>query len=112
MSMVKFLNPVVANMHNVKTNRFHPIAFREAPLPGCLPNGGFVRLKSIMHHTEGFMTRREAIVSCRELAKDLEAKLCIEKDIQWDRKSGPVKVIFLAELESFAGKSVGLDVKV
>ncbi len=51
-------------LHNDITGRYHPISFRESPLPGNNVNrpleAQVMRHKSIGHHTEGFATKEEA----------------------------------------------------
>ena len=91
------LNPIIANLHNVKTDRYHPILFEERPLPG---GGGPTRHKSRGHHTAGFATREEAIAECEKMANnpDMGGKLCIEKDFPWDGEETPVMVVFFAEV--------------
>lgn len=50
---------IVGMIHNVKTDRWHPVIFRDAPMPG--PNGyALGRVRSHGHHTTGFATRAEA----------------------------------------------------
>jgi hypothetical protein len=58
------LNPIIAMLHNEKTDRWHPIVFVEAPLPG--PNPPVTRHRSKMHHTTGFETRAEAEANARD----------------------------------------------
>lgn len=88
------LNPVVANLHNTATNRFHPILFKESPLPG---GSGPSRHKSVGHHTKGFDTRDEAIEECKRIAERQSAKLCVEKDFAWDGDDMPAMVVFFSE---------------
>jgi hypothetical protein len=46
---------------NTATQRFHPIIFREAPMPaGADDNWSHQRYKSLGHHTVGFDTLEEA----------------------------------------------------
>jgi len=47
-------------LQNAKTNRYHPISFRQAPMPGNAENGPAYRYKSFGHHTEGFDTLDQA----------------------------------------------------
>jgi len=48
-------------LQNTKTNRFHPILFRQAPMPGGADlTNQMQRYKSYGHHTEGFDTREQA----------------------------------------------------
>lgn len=50
---------IVGMIHNVKTDTWHPVIFRDAPMPG--PDGYKLgRVKSHGHHTTGFATRAEA----------------------------------------------------
>ncbi len=42
--------PIIANLHNMKTGRYHPILFHEVPLPGPPNNGKPERHKSKGHH--------------------------------------------------------------
>lgn len=92
------LNPIVANLHNTKTNRYHPILFDERSLPG---GGGPVRHKSQGHHTEGFDSREEAIAECERMSTDdrCGGRLCIEKDFPWDGEEIPAMVVFFGEVE-------------
>ncbi len=45
---------------NTATNRFHPISFRPAPMPGPVTENSLPRYKSLGHHTDGFDTIEEA----------------------------------------------------
>jgi hypothetical protein len=56
-------------LHNTKTGRFHPIVFRQAPMPsGVDTDFGMMRHKSKGHHTDGFDTIEAAqeyvVTSC------------------------------------------------
>lgn len=94
------LNPIIAMLHDTTNDRWHPIVFREAPLPG---EAGPTRHKSKSHHTEGFPTREEAITGCHELQGELgkhsigEVKLCLEKAFEWDGEGVPAMVVFFGE---------------
>jgi hypothetical protein len=90
-----FINPIVAMLHNTGTDRYHPILFRESPLPGNPEN--LVRHRSSGHHTKGFDTRPEALVSAEELAKRQDAKTCLAKDFEWDGRDIPAMVVFFKE---------------
>lgn len=85
---------IVANLHNTQTDRYHPILFRDSPMPG---GAGPARHKSAGHHTVGFDTREEAIADCEALAGRCEAKLCIAKDFPWDGEGIPAMVVFFTE---------------
>jgi hypothetical protein len=91
------LNPIIANLHNTKTDRYHPILFTERPLPG---GSGPVRHKSVGHHTVGFDTRDEAIAECRKMSEnpDCGGRLCVEKDFEWDGEGTPAMVVFFVDV--------------
>lgn len=88
---------VICNLHNIKTNRYHPISFRYAPPPsGDLPNGT-ARFKSIGHHTDGFNTRDEAITFCNGTLRAYYKEPVVvntEKDFVWDGEGTPAMVIW------------------
>ena len=97
------LNPVAAILHNTATNRWHPIFYREVPLPGPDTPGKPVRHKSIGHHTDGFATRQEAVTSAEGTAKLIVDKgqapsvgltLTEDQDGEWDGTSIPADVAF------------------
>lgn len=91
-------NPIIANLHNTKTNRYHPILFTESPLPG---GDGPTRHKSKGHHTKGFDTREEAIAECERMSADeyCGGRLCIAKDFPWDGEDIPAMVVFFGEVD-------------
>jgi hypothetical protein len=88
------INPIVAMLHNVSENRWHPILFIESPLPGPDEPGKPVRHKG--HHTTGFAKRHEAVESAMELAQRTEpaARLCLDKDFEWDGHEIPAMVVY------------------
>ncbi len=48
-------------LKNTSTDRFHPISFRRAPMPGGSDNDSVAKLhKSLGHHFEGIDTLEEA----------------------------------------------------
>lgn len=96
--MVMLFNPIVCNLHNTKTNRYHPILFVEYPLPGL---GSPIRHKSKGHNTDGFDTRDEAIAECKKLSEnaDIGGRLCVEKDFEWDGEGIPAMVVFFGEVD-------------
>lgn len=49
---------IFAMLRNTATDRWHPLLFRPAPLPGD-PEFSIPRYKSKGHHTEGFDTEQE-----------------------------------------------------
>lgn len=88
----------IGNLHNLATNRHHPILFRESPLPGNPEN--LVRSKSAGHHTVGFDTREESIAECQSMAKRLDgADLCIDSDFSWDGNDIPAMVAFFSKID-------------
>jgi hypothetical protein len=98
--MFAVFNPVIGMLHNTKLNRWHPILFVEAPLPGPPDVGEPVRHKSKGHHTAGFETRELALARAEELAKQIApdsigpVSMSLEKDILWDGDGIPALVTF------------------
>lgn len=97
------VNPVVAMMHNQKLNRWHPVIFREAPLPGPESADKPVRHKSSGHHTEGFEKREDAVMEAQKIARQIveqdmwsSCSLCLEpdQDAPWDGEGIPADVGF------------------
>ena len=90
------MNDVIAAaiLHNTATDRYHPILFRDAPLPGNPAH--LRRLKSIGHHTEGFTSHEAAAAS---LDDDRIAGAVLERSpgklIPWDGDDLPAMVCFL-----------------
>lgn len=97
------LNPIVAMLHDTTADRWHPLLFREAPLPGG--ERTLVRHKSKGHHTVGFATREEALVGCHEMAEKLKAdaigdvRMCLTKAFLWDGEGVPAMVIFFKDID-------------
>lgn len=89
---------IIANLHNMKTDRFHPILFGGYPLAR---NEGPGRFKSIAHHTIGFDTREESIAECRRMSEDPKCggTLCVDKDFAWDGEVTPAMVVFFIETD-------------
>ncbi len=99
-------NPIVAMLHNTKLNRWHPITFQEAPLPGPPSTDKLIRHKSLGHHTEGFSTRDEAVifakehaVRIKEVSVDGGAQTCLDEDIPWNGEDVPAISTFFTESE-------------
>jgi len=82
---------IVGNVHNIATDRHHPIVFRYAPTPS-----GCDRYKSIGHHTDGFDTRDAAIEFINHtLTKHFPGcQVNVDKDYAWDGSGTPAMVIF------------------
>jgi hypothetical protein len=100
------VNPIVAMIHDVKNNRWHPILYVESPLPGPPSDNKPVRHKSKMHHTGGFPTRDEAVKNANELAATVVKQGCWEsckmaivegEDIPWDGEDIPADVAFFTD---------------
>ena len=91
---------VILIYHNINEGTFHPVFYEESPLPGPLQDIGdvsMVRLKSNMHHTEGFATLEAAQENVRT---DLRIKIllpddniAIEQAIPWDGMAGGVQIV-------------------
>lgn len=91
-------NPIISLLHNVKLNRWHPIIFVEAPLPGPPDESRPVRHKSKGHHTEGFSVRDEAVAEARKLSERVApnvagaVQLALAQDLPWDGEGVPASV--------------------
>ena len=88
------VNGIVANLHNTKTNRFHPILFEERPTLS-----GFLKHRSRGHHTDGFDERKHAIEYCETLASRHNCRLCVDKDFPWDGEDVPAMVVYFTEVD-------------
>lgn len=100
------LNPVIAMLHNTKMNRWHPIFFREKPLPGPPGPDKPIRHQSSGHHTEGFATREEAIANIKDDLKGRierhlggTAEMCLDRDFPWDGEDVPAITVYFARTE-------------
>lgn len=102
-------NPIVAMLHNTKLNRWHPIVFLEAPLPGPPSDDKPVRHRSKGHHTTGFATRQEALDWIKNDLKMKDdvgpAKEALDKDFAWDGEDMPAMTVYFGEQD---GKIVPL----
>lgn len=75
-------------LHNVKTGRFHPIAFRQAPMPGLVDlNAEAQRYKSLGHHTEGFETKELALENIK--SDPAHMRLIEGLEYEWDETEDP-----------------------
>ncbi len=98
-------NPIVAMLHNVRANRWHPILYYECPLPGPPDAAKPVRHKSKGHHTEGYTTREDAIIGAKMVAAAVskecsdtgKCRLALEEDIPWGGDGIPADVAFFVE---------------
>lgn len=107
---------VICILKDERTGRFHPAFFEEKPLPGpveSVDETSVVRLKSKMHHTEGFEKLEDAI---KNLSDDLGAKIklpktniCVEP-IDWDGHIGIVWICYnwVKKDEAFSEKVIAL----
>lgn len=87
------INPIMAMLENTATRRYHPMVFRESPLPGGVSS--VVRHLSSGHHTEGFDTREEALLHCTEKQAALPTiRFALLRDFQWDGVDIPAQVAF------------------
>jgi hypothetical protein len=94
------MNPIIANLHNVKDNKFHPILFLAHPLFGNSGDFESIRYKSKLHHTDGFVDRDQSLDFCSTTMLDYtrrnfgEPCFCISKDFVWDGCELPAMVVF------------------
>ena len=76
-------------LHNTKTGRFHPIAFRQAPMPGLVDlNAEAQRYKSLAHRPEGFETKELALENIR--SDPAHMRLIEALEYQWDEAEEPI----------------------
>jgi hypothetical protein len=89
-----WIDPVIAMLHNTGKDRWHPILFDAAPLPGG--ESSIVRHRSRMHHTDGFDTREAAEKNARDdLAQKIPGcRLALERVIEWDGEGVPALTEF------------------
>ncbi len=94
--MYQILNPIIGILYNDKLKRWHPIVFREAPMPGSPDVDKPVRHKSAGHHTIGFETREAAIehINSRLLPELQGGRTDIAQDFPWDGEGIPAIVHF------------------
>lgn len=74
---------VLLIQHDLTTGRYHPAAYEEKPMPGPIRQVSemtTVRLKSKMHHTQGFGTLEEAR---QYLLDDLATKIEVPEGNVW-----------------------------
>ena len=80
-------------LKNTTTGRFHPISFREAPMPyGVGKRNVAQRYRSIGHHTEGFDT----IKAARKWVSEQEHTVDVNRIWEWDGKDVPAMVEWFA----------------
>lgn len=84
-------------LFNTATRRYHPMLFRDSPLPGPPYDGKPRRLRSIGHHTEGFDNREAAeLFILNDPACD-GAVFEVDHLIEWDGEGVPASVCFLVD---------------
>lgn len=90
------MNGIVAMLLNQATNRYHPVVFVMAPLPGGHTSEGGERYKTHGHHTNGFDSREEAVAFAeKEYAGRMAgARTAFGGDIVWDGEGMPAMKIF------------------
>lgn len=93
-----FIDPVVAMLHNQKTDRWHPILFVGNPLPGGIEAP--MRHKSKGHHMAGFDTREQADVGAREMKEQVKGARMVDTVFEWDGEDIPAMVHFFPDRRS------------
>ena len=83
---------ITALIHNTAKDTWHPVAFRDSPMPG--PSPTLRRVKSMGHHTEGFATRDLAITWIQE-SQFKDAPFDANSVFAWDGENVPAIVSFL-----------------
>ena len=84
-------------LYNVKCGLYHPIVYRESPLPGNQDK--LLRFKSEGHHTEGFSNREDAITEALKIKNKLQEmgfqiQVYLETNDIWDGDELPLAVLF------------------
>jgi hypothetical protein len=105
------ISPIISMLHNTKLSRWHPIIFRESPLPGGGGSMQSIRYKSVGHHTEGFETREAALAAIDSIIEKITPDCvgpvvkCLDGDFLWDGEGIPAMVVFFATED---GKAIPL----
>jgi hypothetical protein len=87
---------IYAMLLNTKDNRYHPILFRLAPMPGNADANALAqRYKSKGHHTEGFATFDEAVAHIDEKRKEHGYQVA-PLIMEWDGEGVPMMVQWFA----------------
>lgn len=86
-----------AILRNTTTGTFHPIIYRDSPLPGPPDASKPRRLKSIGHHTYGFGTLVEAQDHLKTDPRYEGAVMELENTMDWDGTGIPADVAYLSE---------------
>lgn len=85
---------IVALMHDIVHERWHPILFRPAPLPSSDDYDAAQRYRSKGHHTVGFDTREAAVIAADEIAMQVDGVLAVDADFSWDGEGVPAMTVF------------------
>lgn len=83
-----------AMLVDVQRQRYHPMYFRYAPMPGPTENQKVIRYRSGGHHTAGFDTLDEAKVKLDELCK-AGGWIATGRSYDWDGDDVPAMVTFI-----------------
>jgi hypothetical protein len=93
---------LVKILYNLPKGTWHPIWYRESPLPGgpqAVGNKEMIRFKSVGHHTAGFHNRGKALadISMNLLIKISEMGFNyiiqeLEEDLPWDDIEVPADI--------------------
>ncbi len=87
------VNGTVAMLKNITTGEWHPILFRDAPLPGPEFLNKPQRQRSYGHCTHGFRLRSDAIKFIDEhLGSCGLCRFQLDEDIAWDGEGKPCLV--------------------
>lgn len=82
--------------HAESTGRFHPVAYRDTPLPGPGPDPAR-RFKSYGHHTEGYETeqaaRERVAADCEKLG------MAVPDPLEVDRVAEPGADVYITRME-------------
>lgn len=92
---------VIAILKNESLNKFHPIVYRYAPLPG---GSDVPRFRSLFHHTNGFVFQEEALKECGYLAIKCSFEFgptafAVEDILSWDGTGIPADNRFFSNEE-------------
>lgn len=90
---------VICIYHNVTAGTYHPVIYRESPMPGVIKphtEADNVRLKSSMHHTEGAPTFDGALGLLAQLRERIlipDCNVFTEQALPWDGQLADVMVV-------------------
>lgn len=85
-------------LKNTATGRYHPIAFRRAPMPGNSDGDSIMqRYKSLGHHTEGFDAEAEAKAHIAASIEKAPGSLDAGVGWEWDGEGMPAMVEWFSQ---------------